>query len=143
MNPNSDHHIHLLRDLLCGYRYGSVALQHWHWEVTGLTAQQDHLLLNTVYQLLDGFVDGVGERIIGLGGKTPTGREQGEVTVHLSKENGEVNSMWMAYRLVTALTNKTNTVTSQISDEGTKNLLAGYADQLEQQTYFLRQRAMP
>lgn len=133
---------HSLSELLNAYRYASVSIHRYHWEVRGATANQDHVLLGTVYQLLDTFVDGVGERIVGLGGVTPSVATQGNFIATLAKENGEIDSMYLAYRLTELIAGKTNAVTTATSDEGTKNLLAGYADQLEQQVFFLRQRAM-
>lgn len=135
----------MLRDLcelLCAYRYGSMAIQHFHWEVSGATANQDHKMLGDVYQLLDGFVDGIGERVVGLGADAPDEAKQGALTAKWSGMNGIIDSMHKAYDLVCALTAKTNAAAAAATDEGTKDLLAGYADDLEQQVFFLRQRVM-
>lgn len=131
-----------LCELLCAYRYGSMAIQHYHWEVRGATFKQDHLMLGDVYELLDGFVDGLGERIVGLGGDAPDESKQGALTAKWSSSNGRIESMYAAYSLLQALTTKTNAVATMVTDEGTKDLVAGYADDLEQQCYFLRQRVM-
>jgi DNA-binding ferritin-like protein len=127
--------------LICEFRYASLVSQHLHWTVSGPTSIQDHGMLGDLYKLFDGFVDDLAERVTGLGGTAPTPMEQMKYAYACAKKAGDVNSMSGACALLCQMVEEANGVAGQGSfSEGTKNLLAGIADQLEQKAYFFKQR---
>lgn len=57
----------LLVKLFCGLRVTSNKSLSYHWHVTGADFYQYHLLLQRVYETLDGFTDRLAEHIRGMG----------------------------------------------------------------------------
>lgn len=57
----------LLVKLFCGLRVTANKSLSYHWHVTGADFYQYHLLLQRVYETLDGFTDRLAEHIRGIG----------------------------------------------------------------------------
>ena len=57
----------LLVKLFCGLRVITNKSLNYHWHVTGADFYQYHLLLQRVYETLDGFTDRLAEHIRGMG----------------------------------------------------------------------------
>lgn len=131
-----------LSSVVCDLRYLSMVSQHLHWTVSGATSMQDHQMLGGLYEACDGFFDSVAERVVGLGGLAPTVAEHLKYVYACAKRDGDVASMQGVGEMVVRTAQELNQVAAcEGLSEGTKNLLAGIADELEKQAYFFQQRS--
>jgi DNA-binding ferritin-like protein len=141
--------------LLANLRSLSILHHQNHWVTTGQGSYQDHLLFQRLYEGVDGEVDSVGERCVGLGGN-----ETVDLTLQIKtmwafiKENmssgmtmpaigndlvqKSLNAEFMFLTL--ANTTKETLSANGLLSAGLDNMIAGLQDAHETNVYLLKQR---
>lgn len=128
----------------------AVAAMHQtnHWQATGPTAYSDHLLFQRLYETVDGFVDGLAERAVGMGGNELVNpilqAHQIDAIVDCCAGN-TLDGITCSHHCeemckhTTVLARKHLEALGQLTD-GIDNLLQGIIDKHEELLYLLKQR---
>jgi len=140
--------------LLACIRAEAMIHQAHHWQTRGANYYGDHQLFMRIYEAVDGFIDGLAERVVGSCGhmfvQPMVQIEQVEAfsklfyaTAPINPEASELPLLSLQAVLTSlAVLQKTYDaleVKGQLSN-GTDNLLQGIADKQEELVYLLKQR---
>lgn len=129
----------LLVKLFCGLRVTTNKSLNYHWNVTGPDFYQQHLLLQRIYEILDGFTDRLAEHIRGMG------RVPGAFSVYIQLSSVQEDLSippaltMLSNLLVDAQTLKADLLTAaeSTSNQGTLNLLGDIDESLDTVIYLL------
>lgn len=125
--------------LFCGLRVTANKSLSYHWHVTGADFYQYHLLLQRVYESLDGFIDRLAEHIRGQG------RVPGSFAVYVqlssvTEDSGVPDSLTMLSNLLNdckTLKEDVNAAAEITTNQGTLNLLGDVDECLDTLIYLL------
>ena len=141
-----------LVDLVYRMRYVSMLSQTAHWFVSGATSKQDHELMKMVYEGLNDMLDSVAERLVGtkeLDASDLTIGEQAKAVAGLSPSSnsliaamhdGKAAAKIMLSEIEGIKKVINSVVESPSITDGTRNMLEGHSDELDQMGYHLGQR---
>ncbi len=113
-----------------------------HWQSSGPNGYGDHLLFERIYKDVDGFVDGLGEKAMGMGHPGllgPLGLTEATARfVTMVPQDGD--AAISVLHALTELMGATELLLKSSLSAGIENFLQGMADALETDLYLLRQR---
>lgn len=129
----------LLVKLFCGLRVTTNKSLNYHWNVTGPDFYQQHLLLQRIYEILDGFTDRLAEHIRGMG------RVPGAFSVYIQLSSVQEDlSIPPALTMLSNLLTDAQTLKADLlaaaestNNQGTLNLLGDIDESLDTVIYLL------
>lgn len=131
--------VSVMVDLVALYRL----LQTLHWQSSGDTSYQDHLLFQRLYEDVRGEVDSVAERLVGLFDETAVDPEMIETRI-LRRLAVWQKIPQFPVRALMAERDVLETLRSAAlvfhEDPGTENMLQGFSDKHMEHAYLLQQR---
>lgn len=136
----------VLATLLADEHVLYVKTRNFHWNVQGPNFHALHLFLESQYDLLEGSIDEVAERIRSLGGIAPGSMKQYLDLARLSEHDGgplSANEMLASLladheALARNLRQEVGLVQETYQDTGTADFLTGLLEQHEKMAWMLR-----
>lgn len=134
--------------LLALHRAVADLHQTHHWQAQGQLFYQDHLLFERLYNTVNGFIDGLAEKAVGMGSaalvNAPTQSQQRDALIEYFYSQGAdplsiSNHAEETCCALLALSIQNLKATNQLTD-GIENMLQGICDAHEGLRYLLKQR---
>jgi DNA-binding ferritin-like protein len=136
--------------LLALHRAAADIHQTHHWQASGEFFYQDHLLFERLYTTVNGFIDGLAEKAVGMGNvqlvNAPTQSQQRDALIEYFYSQGTEpftisNHVEETCCALIDLSLQNLKATNTLSD-GIENMLQGICDAHEGLRYLLKQRLL-
>jgi starvation-inducible DNA-binding protein len=127
-----------------------VRARDFHWNVTGRTFAQDHLLFETEYEALDETIDAIAERARALGGRALAGvavfskrARLPEVDSSSMGAEAMIGSLLDGHEAIIRQLREDVETVDDLDDEGTADFLTGLMEGHEKRAWMLRSHLDP